>query len=72
LDGDGALQFQGGSDGAFADKSGALYATTQAGGGSNAGTVFKLTPPVKGQTAWTETVLYRFKGGSDGFAPSLA
>jgi uncharacterized repeat protein (TIGR03803 family) len=68
-------RFKGGSDGFYpvagliAD-SGALYGTTtQQGGGSGSGTVFKLTPPAKGQTVWTETVLYRFKGGSDGSGP---
>jgi hypothetical protein len=29
---------------------------------SNLGTVFKLTPPAAGQTAWTETVLVSFNG----------
>ena len=73
-------RFTGGSDGIepraglLADKEGALYGTTQSGGGTincngNCGTVFKLTPPAKGQTAWKETVLYRFTGGSDGFEP---
>ncbi|HEY8007730.1 MAG TPA: choice-of-anchor tandem repeat GloVer-containing protein [Methylocella sp.] len=48
----------------IADKEGALYGTTVGGGiGRPYGTVFKLTPPAKGQTAWTETVLYSFKGG---------
>jgi hypothetical protein len=72
--------FTGGSDGAtpfaglISDDNGALYSTTYNGGGSGncflgCGTVFKLTPPSKGQTAWTETVLYRFTGGSDGAAP---
>ena len=53
--------FKGGSsDGAtpyaglITDKHGALYGTTQSGGTRNVGTVFKLTPPAKGQTAWTE------------------
>jgi len=67
---------KGGNDGAFpggliADKQGALYGTTS-GGGSNGGiagygfgTVFKLTPPVKGQTVWTETMLYSFKGRTE-------
>jgi uncharacterized repeat protein (TIGR03803 family) len=45
-------------------KSGAYYGTTETGGngtgGLGAGTVFKLTPPAKGKTAWTETVLYSF------------
>ena len=56
----------------FADKHGALYGTTFSGGGvSNSGTIFKLAPPSKGQTDWTETVLYRFAGApSDGHNPS--
>ena len=64
--------FQGRPDGVaplaglIADKQGALYGTTTGGGTVNNGTVFKLTPPAKGQTVWTETVLYGFKGGSDG------
>src|ERR1019366_8211893 len=62
--------FAGASDGhvpfagLIADEQGALYSTTVSGGtGNNAdynGTVFKLTPPPKGQTGWTETVLYSF------------
>ena len=43
----------------IADEQGALYGTTQSGGIGGAGTVFKLTPPAKGQTTWTESVLYR-------------
>jgi len=31
--------------------------------------VFKLTPPAPGQTPWTETVLWRFSGSSDGAQP---
>ena len=42
------------------EKDGALYGTTFAGGSHGGGTVFKLTPPTAGQTAWTETVLYSF------------
>src|ERR1700730_2921679 len=67
--------FKGGSDGAtpiaglIADNSGALYGTTAGGGSGNNGTVFKLTPPAKGQTAWTENVLHSFKGGSGGATP---
>jgi uncharacterized repeat protein (TIGR03803 family) len=59
--------FTGNPDGAapiaglIADQDGALYGTTASGGsGSNAGTVFKLTPPARGASSWTETVLYRF------------
>jgi uncharacterized repeat protein (TIGR03803 family) len=77
--------FTGGSDGAFSnhglvmDASGALYGTTDEGGGSSncpdptypgCGTVFKLTPPASGSGPWTETVLYNFNGGSDGRAPN--
>ena len=56
----------------FIDKHGALYSTTFYGGGaSDSGTVFKLTPPPKGQTDWIETVLYSFAGKpSDGQNPS--
>jgi uncharacterized repeat protein (TIGR03803 family) len=54
--------------GLIADKQGALYGTTEGGGRKDKGIVFKLTPPAKGHTAWTETVLYRFKGGGDGGA----
>jgi uncharacterized repeat protein (TIGR03803 family) len=60
--GDGALPFAG----VIFDQKGALYGTTESGGTSNFGTVFKLTPPAEGQTQWSETVLYNFKGGSDG------
>jgi uncharacterized repeat protein (TIGR03803 family) len=66
---DGNLPFAG----LIADEEGALYGTT-AGGVANSGngTVFKLTPPAKGQTAWTETVLYSFcslPSCSDGAVP---
>jgi len=65
--------FQGGaSDGAspysglIFDKSGNLYGTTYYAGANTQGTVYKLTP---GANGWTETVLYNFKGGSDGSSP---
>ena len=56
---------------------GDLYGVTNAGGevvqemgfeGGN-GTVFRLAPPATSGGAWTETVLYRFTAGTDGFAP---
>ena len=49
---------------------GDLYGTTAYGGGtSNDGTVFQLAPSTTGN-GWTETVLYRFKGGTtDGALP---
>jgi len=62
--------FKGGSDGALpsptlvADGAGNLYGTTEEGGTSNAGTVFKLAPD------GAESVLYTFTGGSDGWEPA--
>jgi uncharacterized repeat protein (TIGR03803 family) len=58
--------FKGGNDGAYPvgrlifDTAGNLYGTTEEGGGANVGTVFKLAPD------GAETVLYAFKGGTDG------
>jgi uncharacterized repeat protein (TIGR03803 family) len=80
-------KFTGGADGGLplaallADPSGSgvLYGTGSTGGSKtcsfgsyNCGVVFALAPPAKGKTAWTETVLYSFKGGSDGLAPTGA
>jgi uncharacterized repeat protein (TIGR03803 family) len=68
--------FTGGADGAtplaglLADSTGALYGTTYAGGDANGdGVVFKLTPPEKGQAAWTEKVIHGFANGADGAEP---
>jgi uncharacterized repeat protein (TIGR03803 family) len=73
--------FPGGSNDGFLPYSGVtigpdgnLYGTTQGGrGGAGYGTVFKLSPPASVCKStfcpWTETVLYRFGGGSDGAAP---
>jgi uncharacterized repeat protein (TIGR03803 family) len=70
--------FGGGLDGSaprfgslIADASGALYGTTQYGGGygchgTGCGTVFKLTPHHGG---YAESILYRFQGGFDGESP---
>ena len=61
--------FKGGDDGAdpsaglVADTSGNFYGTTYDGGASNLGTVFELA------ANGTESVLYSFKGGSDGENP---
>ena len=54
---------------------GNLYGTDSAGSGSSTyGTVFKLSPPASvcrgTMCPWTETILYRFTGGSDGGVPS--
>jgi uncharacterized repeat protein (TIGR03803 family) len=78
-------RFQGGSDGStpmsrvIFGPDGSLYGTTYWGGGypcpagNGCGTVFKLTPPARtsptAMEGWTETVLYRFTGGSDGAYP---
>jgi uncharacterized repeat protein (TIGR03803 family) len=48
------------------DKAGNLYGTTFL-GGRGSGIVFELSPGSNG--TWTETVLHRFKGGSDGGRP---
>jgi uncharacterized repeat protein (TIGR03803 family) len=61
--------FTGGPDGGLPgaavirDGSGNLYGTTEMGGASNAGTVFKLSKTGK------ETVLHSFTGGADGAYP---
>jgi uncharacterized repeat protein (TIGR03803 family) len=49
------------------DKFGNLYGTTEFGGAYNSGVVFKLSPSSDGE--WTETVLYSFGNGNDGFGP---
>lgn len=59
---------------------GSIYGTTYqgaeggCGSGHGCGTVFNLTPPLSVCKAafclWTETVLYRFTGGSDGGNPA--
>ena len=59
---------------------GSLYGTTTFGGGGGCngiflgcGTVYRLRPPLTACKSvlcpWTETVLYRFQGGSDGLYP---
>jgi uncharacterized repeat protein (TIGR03803 family) len=64
-----------------ADLHGNLYGTTAAGGTAKCvvggtdigcGTVFELSPPAALGDAWTETVLYSFKQGSDGHTPSAS
>jgi uncharacterized repeat protein (TIGR03803 family) len=60
------------SGGLVFDADGNLYGTTQSGGDQTrctpgCGIVFKLTPS---DVHWTETVLYKFTGGSDGAEPA--
>jgi len=79
--------FAGGNDGANPDAKvifgpdGSLYGTTAIGGGGGCGgdgcgTVFKLTIPAtackSALCGWTETVIYRFMGGSDGQGPAYS
>jgi uncharacterized repeat protein (TIGR03803 family) len=56
--------------GLTAGKNGVLYGTTNAGGTgvcyNGCGVVFSLTP---NGSSYTETVLYNFQGGNDGFFP---
>jgi uncharacterized repeat protein (TIGR03803 family) len=67
--------FRGLADGAipyaslYEDSTGALYGTTEAGGKSGQGVVFKLSPPRPGSTEWKETPIHSFTGGDDGGAP---
>jgi uncharacterized repeat protein (TIGR03803 family) len=72
--------FTGGTDGSqpasglIRDSAGNLYGTTSSGGdlsacnGAGCGVVFKLAKSSSG--VWFETVLYAFKGGSDGSVPT--
>lgn len=63
--GDGSSPYYG----LIAGPAGSFYGTTTGGGANGAGTVFQLTPPPKGQTAWTLTTLYAFNYTPDGFFP---
>jgi uncharacterized repeat protein (TIGR03803 family) len=59
---DGALPY----GGLVFDKAGNLYGTTYYAGAHDLGTVYKLT---RNGTTWSESVLYSFKGGTDGANP---
>jgi uncharacterized repeat protein (TIGR03803 family) len=58
--------FSGGSDGGnpnaplMLDSSGNVYGSTYAGGATNLGAIFELSPPAAPGGAWTESVLYSF------------
>jgi hypothetical protein len=66
-------RFTGGNDGAspngglIFDAKGSLYGTAAGAGSRLNGIVFRLAPSKDGR--WTETVLYSFTGGADGFNP---
>jgi uncharacterized repeat protein (TIGR03803 family) len=53
----------------IADSKGNLYGTAALDGANGGGTVFELSPPASGQTAWTETTLWSFGAGKDGKNP---
>lgn len=62
--------------GVIFDAAGNLYGTTKFGGTSGpncpfggCGTIFELSPPTNGGTAWTETNLYNFQYAQDGGLP---
>ncbi len=70
IDGDGS----GPAAGVIADRNGALFGTTEAGGdrtncAAGCGTLFKLEPPAAGQSVWIETVLHAFGADGDGAQP---
>jgi hypothetical protein len=66
-------RFTGGNDGAspngglIFDAKGSLYGTAAGAGSRLNGVVFRLAPSK--DERWTETVLYSFTGGADGFNP---
>ncbi len=64
--------------GVIFDQAGNLYGTTAYGGSGGCvllgttvgcGVVFQMTPPQTKGGDWTETVLYSFQGGKDGYVP---
>jgi uncharacterized repeat protein (TIGR03803 family) len=67
--------FTGGKDGSLPsggliiDSTGALYGTTTIDGAIGGGTVFKLSPPGSGRSAWTEQTLWSFGAPGDGANP---
>jgi len=66
------------SGGVVLDKTGNVYGTTAYGGTGDCvllgikggcGTFFELSPPKQKGGAWTETILYSFQSGNDGYFP---
>jgi uncharacterized repeat protein (TIGR03803 family) len=64
--------------GLIIDQQGNLYGTTSLGGNGpcvllgsrvGCGTVYELSPPAQKGRQWTETNLYNFQGGNDGYFP---
>jgi uncharacterized repeat protein (TIGR03803 family) len=55
--------------GLIMDASGNLFGTTAGGGDNEGGTVFELIPPSTIGGPWTESILWSFGSGKDGFTP---
>jgi uncharacterized repeat protein (TIGR03803 family) len=53
---------QDGPSGLAMDNQGALYGASYLGGRKGLGTIFKLTPPAKGEGEWSVTTIYAFQG----------
>lgn len=73
--GDGATP----GGGLIMDAAGNLYGTTEydgtgqcrlSGAVIGCGTAYEMSPPSQPGGAWTETVIYNFQGGKDGYVPS--
>ena len=68
-------RFRGGADanapqgGLIFDKVGNLFGTSALGGFFGNGAVFEVSPPARHSGNWTESVIYSFGSGSDGFFP---
>ena len=66
-------RFQGNPDGSVPvgglvmDSAGNLYGTTYYGGSCGNGVIYELSPPATQGAAWTEAVLYSFKGCHGGY-----
>jgi hypothetical protein len=67
--------FRGGFDanapqgGLIFDKSGNLFGTAALGGQFSNGAVFEASPPIRRGGNWTESIIYSFGSGADGFFP---
>ncbi|HXU58449.1 MAG TPA: choice-of-anchor tandem repeat GloVer-containing protein, partial [Verrucomicrobiae bacterium] len=55
--------------GVIKDAVGSLYGTASGGGQNGNGLAFKLSPPLPGQTRWSETVLHQFHVSTSGDTP---
>jgi hypothetical protein len=68
-------RFHGGADanapqgGLIFDKMGDIFGTSALGGQFGNGAVFEVSPPIRRGGNWTESVIYSFGSGSDGFFP---